>query len=101
MAAAKKYPARARSASAAKSKAGRKSPISVVRGGKKVSITGSRSVAAQSIRRGMMKPKAAAPKAQSGGIDIPGAIGNVFRSIVPQDKLYDAVGNRIKKATKR
>lgn len=63
-------PARSNAGGAVRGKARaaavKKAPISIVRGGKKTSITGSRSVSARSIRRGLgSKPKAASAGAPS------------------------------------
>jgi hypothetical protein len=76
----------------------RKSPISITRGGKTTSITGSRSVAAQAIRRGRAKSASVrrAPKAQSGGFDPGQVIRDFFGNVAPQDNLFKQIGNKIK-----
>jgi hypothetical protein len=77
--------------------AARKSPISIVRNGKKTSITGSRSVAAQAIRRGKAA-SAAAPKAAGvgapKGFDSSG-IRNAIGESNPVDKLFKSIGSRL------
>ena len=70
-----------------KPKPNRKTPISMIRQGKKTSITGSRSVDAQAIRRGKAA-SAAAAKPKAAGVGAPSA--------APKAQLQDYAGNPAK-----
>ena len=90
----KAAPARSNAGGAIRGKARaasvRKSPISITISGKTTSITGSRSVSAQAIRRGKQKAASAAAAAK------PQAASAGAPSAAPKAQLQDYAGNPVK-----